>query len=57
MPSHGMSPGAVEVVGVGLGAGDGVPSVGISPAKADDERAHVRATAIRNRFMEVSFES
>ena len=51
LPTDGISPGAVAAVGVGFGAGDGEPSVGICPARTEDERAHVRATAIRNRFM------
>jgi hypothetical protein len=28
--------------------------MGISPAKAEDERIHARAIVIRNRFMDVS---
>jgi hypothetical protein len=37
-----------------FGAGEGDPSVGISPAKAADERAQVIIRVITNRFMEVS---
>lgn len=47
----GISPGVVEAVGVGFGAGDGEPSLGMSPAKAEEKRAHVRAIAMRNRFI------
>ena len=57
MPTVGTSPGDVEVVVtvVPFDAGAGAPTDGISPAKAEEERAHVRAIVIRNRFMEVSF--
>ena len=55
MPSVGMSPGDVEIVSeVPFDAGVGAPTDGMSPAKAEEKRAHVRAIVIRNRFMEVS---
>jgi len=56
MPSDGMSPGEVNSVAP-LEAGAGAPTDGISPANTEEERAHVIAIAIRNLFMEVSFES
>ena len=34
-----------------LGAGAGAPQVGIVPANAEPERTHIKATAIRDRFM------
>jgi hypothetical protein len=40
------------VVGAGDGDGSALPIVGISPAKADTDRAQVRINAIPSRFME-----
>jgi hypothetical protein len=37
-----------------LDAGAGVPIVGISPANAETDRMHVKATIVRNRFIDVS---
>ena len=34
-----------------VGAGDGVPTVGMSPAIAETERTQVKVSATRNRFM------
>lgn len=41
------------VVGVGDGDGAATPTVGISPAKPETDRTHVRITAIPNRFIGV----
>jgi hypothetical protein len=49
-PMVGISPGDV-VCAVPSGAGDGIPHVGISPAIADPERTHVKAIAIKTRFI------
>ena len=43
----------LDVVGGG-GGGSDLPPVGISPAKAEAESAHMSASAIANRFMDVS---
>jgi hypothetical protein len=42
-----------------VGAGDGAPQVGMSPAIAETERTQVKVSATRNRFMVVApiFES
>lgn len=55
-PSVGMLPGEVSsvVCVVPLGGGDITPQVGISPAKAEAERTHVKAIVIRDRFIDVS---
>src|SRR6185295_4573929 len=37
-----------------LGAGAGAPIIGMSPAKAETDRAHVNATLIRNLLIDVS---
>lgn len=50
--TDGMSPGAL-LIGVGLPL-DGTPQVGISPATAKPDRAHVKAIAIKNRRIDVS---
>jgi hypothetical protein len=39
------------LVCVGVGAGTGVV-IGMSPAKAETQRTHVKAIAIRNRFID-----
>jgi hypothetical protein len=41
------------VVDVGDGAGVALPIVGMSPAKAEADRAQVRSSAIVNRFIRV----
>jgi hypothetical protein len=41
------------VVGVGDGDGVALPIVGMSPAKAEMDRAQVRSSAIINRFIGV----
>lgn len=55
-PLVGISPGAVGV-DVSSGGGALKPPDGISPASVGTEKTHVKATATRNRFIEVfSFE-
>jgi hypothetical protein len=39
---------------VPLDAGAGAPTVGMSPANAETERTHVKATVIRNLFIDVA---
>ena len=53
-PRVGMSPGEVVVPAVPYEAGAGAPTVGTSPAKAEDERTHARATSNENRFTDFS---
>jgi len=45
----GISPATLDGV-----AGAGAPHVGISPASADTDRAHVKATVVRNLLIGVS---
>jgi hypothetical protein len=52
-PTVGISPRMVVCV-VPVGAGEGDPPVGISPAKAGPEKTHAKAIVIKNRFMDVS---
>src|SRR5438046_296189 len=37
-----------------LGAGAATPTIGMSPAKTETDRAHVKATLIRNLLIDVS---
>jgi len=39
---------------VALGAGAGVPTPGMSPAKAETERTEAKAIVIRNLFIDVA---
>ena len=39
---------------VGGGGGSDLPPVGISPAKIEVDNAHISASAIANRFMDVA---
>jgi hypothetical protein len=48
----GISPGAVVVAGAGVVVATG--TVGISPASAETERRHVKATVNMNRFIGVT---
>ncbi|HEX9543693.1 MAG TPA: hypothetical protein VF955_00825 [Pyrinomonadaceae bacterium] len=52
-PLVGSSPGEVAVVVcvVPVGAGDGDPPVGKSPAIVEAESTHAKAIAIKNRFI------
>ena len=53
-PALGISPGAVEGATAGGGVLEVTPVVGISPAKAEIERVHVKATVNMNRFIGVT---
>ena len=48
------SPGAVAAEAGGGGVFEATPLVGISPASAETERAHVKATVNTNRFIGVT---
>lgn len=54
VPMVGISPGSVVVAIAGVGEGVTTPQVGISPASAETEKTHVKATVNMNRFIGVT---